>query len=91
MKESRFLYRCRMCDAIYQSGRCCNPESADRWLLYAILSVKDASTPRLLDTHCCADGRVGVAELAGYEHVELESDAPEVETVDFERVANGQE
>ncbi len=93
MKESRFLYRCRMCDAVYQSGDCCNPGSADRWLLYAILGVKDANVPRLLDTHCCADGRVGVSELAGYEEVELEPaeiDAPDVEHAEFESVQDGQ-
>jgi hypothetical protein len=67
---AKFEYKCRRCGEIDASLA----TSAKRGLgvlVQSILGVhQEAMAPRLLDSHCCKDGGMGVTDLIGYRVVE---------------------
>ena len=75
MKESRFLYKCRLCGKIDDS-LCTAEENAMPRLTECVIFGKSVGgkgmSVDMFGTHCCEDGTMGVSDLIGYDTVETE-------------------
>lgn len=77
IKEAAFLYKCKNCGKVYDSGVRSSPEKMKMYFHALVLGLGEqakkmfafGSPPNMLEIHSCGKNEIGVAELAGFKEI----------------------